>query len=276
VRGGVLRMTRWVLYGCHSEDVEGLGKRRVEKRDHSKTRPRMVGSGCGCIPLAMARGAGCRGEERMASGLKEGGWKRENEGKCEWWSKGIESKRYGEGMRGAYKVARAQEGAFPGANSGAGAKCASQGQEMVFDEEDGVVGRVRGFAQADHLHRGEPRWTLDGTPLRERETVCDRNGNNIRCTTRHCDPSHTAVTNNLLLETLSSPSPSKQVGRTQVPSFKIMLSSLFDGLEVLDPLQSCNNRRANRHRDAFTRLRHRCHSMNCPAVEEHTHTCVLR
>jgi hypothetical protein len=59
------------------------------------------------------------------------------------------------------------------------------------------------------------------------------------------------------------------VGRTQVPSFKIMLSSLFDGLEVLNPLQSCNSRRANRHRDAFTRLRHSCHSMNCPAVEEH-------
>ena len=114
------------------------------------------------------------------SGLKEGGWKRENEGKCEWWSKGIESTRDGEGMRGACEVARAQEVASPGANSGAGAKCASQGQEMVFDEEGVVVGRVRGFAQAGHLHRGEQRWTLDGTPLSERETVCDRNGNNTK------------------------------------------------------------------------------------------------
>jgi len=58
VRGGGSRM---VLYGCRSEDVEGLGKRWVEKRDHSETCPRMVGSGCGYIPLAIGRGAGCRG-----------------------------------------------------------------------------------------------------------------------------------------------------------------------------------------------------------------------
>ena len=196
VRCGVLRMTRWVLYGCHSDDDEELGKRRVEKRDHSETRPRMVESGCGCIPLAMARGAECRGEERKANGLKVGGWKQENERKCEWWSKGIGSTKDEVRVRGACKLALARRGARQGAKEGAGAKCASQ--EMAFGEEDGVVGWVRGFAQVDHLHRGEPRWTLDGMPLKQRETVCDRNGNNsIRCTTRHCDPSHTAVTNNL-------------------------------------------------------------------------------
>lgn len=40
-----------------------------------------------------------------------------------------------------------------------------------------------------------------------------------------------------------------------------LLSSLHDGLEVLDPLQSCN-RRANHRRDAFSRLEnpeiHKC------------------
>jgi hypothetical protein len=49
---------------------------------------------------------------------------------------------------------------------------------MAFGEEDGVVGRARGLALANHLHRGEPRWILDGMPFKERETVRDRNGNN--------------------------------------------------------------------------------------------------
>jgi hypothetical protein len=98
---------------------------------------------------------------------KVGGWKREKVRKGEWWSKGIESTSDGEmRTRGA---ALAQRGACPqthGANWRAGAKCASQGREMAFGEEDGVVGRAR---VGDHLHRGEPRWILDEMPFKERE-----------------------------------------------------------------------------------------------------------
>jgi hypothetical protein len=60
----------------------------------------------------------------------------------------------------------------------------------------------------------------------------------VKCTTRHCDPSHTAVANNLLLETLIS--IAEQTGGPHPSPIIFMLSSLFDGLEVLDPLQSCN------------------------------------
>jgi hypothetical protein len=194
VRGGALRMTRQALHDGHNDDVEGLGKRWVEKRDRSETRSRMEGSGCN--PLAIGRGAGCRGEERMVNGLKVGRWKRENEKKGGRRSKEIESTRdEGMRMRGACKMARAHNGV----NWGADASNARKGREMGFGEEDGVVGWARGSALGHHLHRGEQRWTLDERPLerRERQRV-DRNGNiGKRCTTRHCDPSYTAVTNNL-------------------------------------------------------------------------------
>jgi len=94
-----------------------------------------------------------------------GGWKRENVRKGEWWSKGIERRREMR-MREACKLALAHSPQIHGANSRAGAKCASQGQEMAFGEGDDVVGRAR---VADHLHRGEPRWILDGMPFKERE-----------------------------------------------------------------------------------------------------------
>ncbi len=154
MRVGALR-----LDDCHSDGVEGLGKRWVEKGDHSETRPRTEGSGC--MPLAMGRGAGCRGEARMVSGLRVGRWKRENARKGGWWNKGIESTR--EGMREACKIALVHNGV----NSRAGARCA-EGQEMAFDEEVGVVRQAKGSAVGRHLHRGEQRWTLDGRPLKER------------------------------------------------------------------------------------------------------------
>ena len=47
------------------------------------------------------------------------------------------------------------------------------------------------------------------------------------------------------------------MGRTHSPIVHnltvLLLSSLLDGLEILDPLQSCN-RRVSRHQDAFVRL----------------------
>jgi len=97
--------------------------------------------GSGCNSLAMGRGAGCRGEERMVNGVKVGRWKRENAKKGGRWSKGIEieieSTRDEEmKMRGACKMARAHNGV----NWGAGPSNARTGQEMAFGEEDGVVG----------------------------------------------------------------------------------------------------------------------------------------
>jgi hypothetical protein len=152
------------LHDGHSDDVEGLGKRRVEERDHSETRPRMEGSGCNW--LAMGRGAGCRGEERMVNGLKVGRWKQEKATKGGWWSKGIESTRDEEiRMRGACKMARAHNGV----NWRAGASNARKGQETGFGEEGGVVGWARGSALGHHLHRGEQRWTLVGMPLKEQK-----------------------------------------------------------------------------------------------------------
>lgn len=130
------------------------------------------------------------------NGLKVGRWRRENEKKGEQRSKGIESTRDGEmKMRGACKMARAHNGV----SWWAGASNARKDQAMGFGEEDGVVGWARESGLGHHLRRGEQRWTLDERPSqkRERERV-DRNGNiGKRCTTRHCDPSYTAVTNNL-------------------------------------------------------------------------------
>ena len=123
--------------------------------------------GSGCNLLAMVRGAGCRGEERMVNVLKVGRWKLENGKKGGRWSKGIESTRDEETrMRGACKMARAHNGVKWGAG-------ASKGREMEFGEEDGVVGWARGSALGNHLHKGEQRWTLDGRPLKrvERQLV---------------------------------------------------------------------------------------------------------
>lgn len=111
----------------------------------------------------------------MVNGLKVGRWKRENGKKGGRWSKGIgigiESTRDEEmRMRGACKMARAHNGV----NWGAGASNARKGQETAFGEEDGVVGWARGSALGRHLHRGEQRWTLDGRPLKERKTTCDK------------------------------------------------------------------------------------------------------
>ena len=116
-------------------------------------------------------------------------------------------------MRGACKMAQAHDGV----NRGAGASNARTGREMGFGEEDGVVGWARA---GDHLHRGEQRWTLDGRPLKERETACDINGN-IRkeMYNETLRPILHSGHKQPLLETISSPSPSKQVSRTQVPSF---------------------------------------------------------
>jgi hypothetical protein len=74
-----------------------------------------------------------------------------------------------------------------------------------------------------------------------------------------------------------SPSQSKRVSRTHVPSFTtssvFLLSSLFDGLKVLDPHQSCN-RRASHHRDAFIRLgRRRWVISRVQRARAHQHTC---
>ena len=123
----------------------------------------------GCNSLAIGRGAGCRGEERMVNGLKVGRWKRENGKKGGQWSKGIgvESTK-DEEMREACKMARVHNGV----NLGAGASNARKGQEMGFDEEDGVDGWARGSALGDHLHRGEQRWTLGGRPSsRDKDSV---------------------------------------------------------------------------------------------------------
>jgi len=126
--------------------------------------------GSGCNSLAMARGAGCRGEERMVNGLKVGRWKRENAKKGGRRSKGIESRRDGEmRMRGACKMARAHNGV----NWGAGASIARKGQAMGFGEEDSVVGWARGSALGHHLHKGEQRWTLGVRPLKESKTACE-------------------------------------------------------------------------------------------------------
>ena len=245
-----------------------MGKRWVDKRDHSEMRPRMVESGCGCTSLETGRGAGCRGEVRRGSGLRVGGWKRENVGKGEWRSKGNENREMR--MRVACKVVQAQ-----GACPEAGAKCASKGRETAFGEEDGVVGRARRLALADHLHRGEQRWTLDERPLIERETVRDRNGNNSnKCTTRHCDPSHTAVTNNLLLETLHL---HRRTNRWAAPkSHRVLLSSLFDGLEVLDPRQSCIKQAGESSSRCFYKAKVMgCHSTNRPPVGKSTYLSRL-
>jgi len=132
----------------------------------------------------------------MVNGVKEGRWKLENAKKGGRWSKGIESTRDEEmRMRGACKMARDHNGV----NWGAGASNAKKGQEMAFGEEDGVVGWARGSALGHHLHRGEQRWTLGERPLKERETKLVTEMEIIvkKCTTRHCDPSYTAVTNNL-------------------------------------------------------------------------------
>lgn len=121
--------------------------------------------GTGCNSLAMGRGAGCRGVVKMVNEVKEGRWKRENAKKGGQWSKGIgiESTRdEGMRMRGACKMGRAHNGV----NWVAGASNARKGQEMAFDEEDGVVGWAR---LGDHFHRGEQRWTLGGRPSIERE-----------------------------------------------------------------------------------------------------------
>lgn len=130
-------------------------------------RPRMEGSGCN--PLAMERGAGCRGEERMVNGLKVDMLKRENVKKGGRRSKGIESTRDEEmGKKGACEVARAHYDV----NRRVMASNAREGQEMAF-VEDGVVGWARlGY----HPHIKEQRWTLGGMPLKERER-CDKNGN---------------------------------------------------------------------------------------------------
>lgn len=51
------------------------------------------------------------------------------------------------------------------------------------------------------------------------------------CTSRHCDPSHTATTK-------GGPQCEQRVRRTHIPAFDSS-PAFFDGLTVLDPHQSC-------------------------------------
>ncbi len=230
------------------------------------TRSRMEGSSC--IPLAMGRGAGCR-EEKMASGLKARRWKRENERKGGRLSKGIESTRDEEMRMEACKMALAHNDV----NSRAGASNARKGREMAFGEEVGVVVRARGLAQENHLHRGEQRWTLDERPLKERK-VGDRNGNNNNrkdvqrdIATHPTQRSQTTSAGTYLIsiaEQTGEPHPSPILYSS--PAYlTVSRSSTHSG--------PVTNRRANRHRDAFTRLR--CVISRIVSQSARAHTCVV-
>jgi hypothetical protein len=152
-------------------------------------------------------------------------------------------------MRVACKVVQAQ-----GACPEAGAKCASKGREMAFGEEDGVVEQARRLALADHLHRGEQRWTLGERPLIERETVRDRNGNNSKNVQRDIatHPTQRSQTTSCwklfisIAEQTGGPHPSPIISCSPA-HLTVSRSSTHSS--------PASNRRANRHRDAFTRLR---------------------
>jgi hypothetical protein len=194
--------------------------------------------GSGCKPLTIGRGAGCREEVRMVNGLKVGRWRRENEKKGEQRSKGIESTRDEEmRMRGACKMARAHNGV----NWGAGASNARKDQAMGFGEEDGAVGWGREWALGHHLHRGEQRWTLDERPSqREKDSVLTEMEILVKdvqrdIATHPTQRSQTTSAGNYLIpiaEQTGEPHPS--------PIVYSCSPAYFDGLEVLDPLRSCD------------------------------------
>jgi hypothetical protein len=210
----------------------------------------------------------------MVNGLKVGRWKLVNAKKGGRRSKGIGSTRDGETrMRGACKMTRAHNGV----NWGAGASNARKGQEMAFGEVDGVVGWARGSALGHHLHTGEQRWTLGGRPLkRERDSVLTEMEILVKMYNETLRPILHSGHKQPLLETISSPSPSKQVSRTQVPSFYSCSPAYLTVSKSSTHSSPATNRRANHHRDAFTRLRRTvCYSTIYPAVSKSTYLSCL-
>ena len=82
-------------------------------------------------------------------------------------------------------------------------------QRDVGQNQGNGWGPWAGTSPGDHLHRGGQRWRLLRPSRKQRLEAQHSTGKgeqNVtdykwKCTTRHCDPSHTAVTNNQLLET---------------------------------------------------------------------------